>query len=77
MHDGTQFERRGRPAAVIITDPFVGAARAMATLDGLDGFPFLTLPHPTAELDPDDVLAAAARLADAVAAILCGRHTDG
>ena len=63
---------------MIITEPFVGAARAMAALDGLETFPVLTLAHPTAELTASDVLAAGARLADDVAAILCGgRRTNG
>ena len=72
MHDAVLFERRGRPAAVIITDPFVGAGRAMAALDGLPHIPMLTMPHPTAELARDDVSSAAARLVDQVAAVLLG-----
>lgn len=70
MHDGIQFERRGVPAVVLVTEPFVGAARAMAALDGLPQFPFLTLPHPTAELHAHEVRRAAQLLADQVAAIL-------
>ena len=70
MHDGIQFERRGVPAVVFVTEPFVGAARAMAALDGLSQFPFLTLPHPTAELHADEVRRAAQLLADQVAATL-------
>lgn len=72
MHDGIQFERRGVPAVVLVTEPFVGAARAMAALDGLPQFPFLTLPHPTAELRADAVRRAAHLVADQVVAILLG-----
>ena len=61
MHDGITFERRGIPAAVVITDPFVGAARAMATFDGAPWFEWATMPHPTAELR-GDAIAVAARL---------------
>lgn len=61
MHDGITFERRGVPAAVVITDPFIGAARAMATFDGAPWFEWATMPHPTAELR-GEAIAAAARL---------------
>ena len=70
MHDGIQFERRGVPTVVLVTEPFVGAARAMAALDGLPLFPFVTLPHPTAELSPEAVRRSAREVADQVAAIL-------
>ena len=70
MHDGIQFERRGVPAVVLVTEPFVGAARAMAALDGLAQFPFVTLPHPTAELSPEAVRRSAHAVADQVVAIL-------
>ena len=70
MHDGTQLEGRGVPSGVVVTEPFVNAARAMATRDGLADFRFVTLPHPTAELRGDDVRAAAARMAPPLEAIL-------
>lgn len=72
MHDGAQFELRGVPAVVVITEPFTGAGRAVAALDGLPHLPMVTLPHPTAELSREGVTAAAARIADEVAAILLG-----
>lgn len=72
MHDGTRLEQRGTPAGVIITEPFVGAARAMATRDGIPDYRFVTLPHPTAELRGDAVRAAAAFVAPQLAAILLG-----
>ena len=72
MHDGASFELRGVPAVVVITDPFVGAGRAVAALDGIPGLPLLTLPHPTAELNGPAVLVAAARLAGEAAAVLLG-----
>ena len=73
MHDGAQFELRNVPAVVVITEPFVGAGRAVAALDGLPDLAMVTLPHPTAELSRDGVAAAAAHVADEVAAILLGR----
>ncbi len=70
MHDAVQFELRGRPAVAIVTEPFVRAGQAMASLDGFDDFPLVTLPHPTAELSRRDVTAAALRLMPDVAAVL-------
>ena len=49
MHDGIQLERRGVVSGVVVTEPF-GAARAMASLDGVPDFGFVTVGHPTAEL---------------------------
>ncbi len=62
---------------MIITEPFVGAGRAMASLDGRADYAFVTLPHPTAELRGDAVAAAARRVAPQLAAILLGRPIPG
>jgi hypothetical protein len=70
VHDGITFERRGVPAAVIITEPFIGAARAMATFDGAPWLEWATMPHPTAELRGDDIRAAARRVVPVVERIL-------
>jgi hypothetical protein len=73
VHDGTQLEGRGVPSGVIVTEPFVDAARAMAARDGFADYRFVTLPHPTAELRGDDIRAAATRVAPQLEAILLGR----
>ncbi|MEO5839573.1 MAG: hypothetical protein ABIQ73_01575 [Acidimicrobiales bacterium] len=72
MHDGITFERRGIAAAVVITDPFVGAARAMASFDGAPHFRWATMPHPTAELDGAAIDAAAMLVVPVVEAIVLG-----
>jgi len=72
VHDGISFERRGIPAAVVITEPFVGAARAMASFDGAPAFRWATLPHPTAELSGGAIGAAAMLVVPAVEAIVLG-----
>jgi hypothetical protein len=51
VHDGIEFERRGVPAAVIVTEPFIGAAAATAALRGLAHYDVAVVPHPTAGLD--------------------------
>jgi hypothetical protein len=72
VHDGITFERRGIAAAVVITEPFVGAARAMAALDGAPAFRWATMPHPTAELTGAAIEAAAMLVVPVVEAILLG-----
>ena len=51
MHDGIQFEKKGVPAAVICTEPFVSSAVAMSKMGGIPEFPFADVPHPLGSLD--------------------------
>ena len=64
MLDAIAFEQRGIPAAVVITEPFVPTADAMARLAGMPGYPYAVVPHPIGSLDA----AAVAARADAIAA---------
>ncbi|MBI2322486.1 MAG: hypothetical protein HYU88_10500, partial [Chloroflexi bacterium] len=50
MHDGIEVERRGVPAAAIITDAFVPTAVAMTKIDGAPDYPYLVAPHPLSNL---------------------------
>jgi len=50
LHDGIEFERAGRPAAPILTEPFVGTAETAARMAGLAGYPFVVIPHPISRL---------------------------
>jgi hypothetical protein len=72
VHDGIQLERLGVPTGVIITEPFVGAGRAMASLDGRSDYQFVTLRHPTAELHGSEVRDAAHRVASQLESIIVG-----
>ncbi len=73
MHDGIELEKRGVPAGVIVTEAFVGAARAMATLDGLPDYEFAVVPHPTADMTGDELSAAATSAAEQILRILTKR----
>ena len=64
MLDAITFEKRGIPAAVLITEPFVPTAEAMGRLAGMPGYPYAVLPHPVGSLTPAEV----AQRADAVVA---------
>lgn len=70
MLDAISFEKRGIPAAAIITEPFVPTAQAMAELSGVPGYPCAVIPHPVGSLDPDEVQARARAIAPRVAELL-------
>jgi hypothetical protein len=42
------MEKLGVPAVVIITEPFVSSAQAMAVAHGVPDYPFVVFPHPIA-----------------------------
>jgi hypothetical protein len=46
LHDGIEVERRGKPAAVVCTEPFMKSAREMARALGIPHYPFAVVPHP-------------------------------
>jgi hypothetical protein len=62
--DAIFFEKRGIPASVIITEPFVPTAVGIAKLAGMPGYPHAVIPHPVGSLR----LAEVHRRADATAA---------
>ncbi len=72
MLDAILFEKRGIPAAVIITEPFVPTAMAMAELAGLPGYPFAAIPHPVGSLAPAEVIERADGVSTRVAELLLG-----
>ncbi|HUZ23758.1 MAG TPA: UGSC family (seleno)protein [Streptosporangiaceae bacterium] len=53
--DGIMLERAGVPAVAICSDSFLLSARAMARAQGFPGFEFLTVPHPVASLDAEQI----------------------
>ena len=59
MHDVLAAERRGIPAAAVMTDRFVVTADTVVELNGLPGYPLVVIPHPIAS-DTDDELRAKA-----------------
>ena len=55
MHDALAAERRGIPAAAVMTDRFVTTAEAVIELNGLTSYPYVVIPHPIAS-DSDEEL---------------------
>ena len=70
MHDGIQFEKRGLPAAVICTEPFVSSAVAMSKMGGIPEFPFAVVPHPLGILDENSLRERAKEVAGDIVKIL-------
>lgn len=58
------------PAVSICTDAFVPAAQAMAKVYGFPGYQFVTMPHPLASLDEQQIQARARALLPDVLRIL-------
>ena len=73
MHDGIEFEKRGVPAGVICTEPFVSSAKAMSKLGGIPDYPFVVLPHPLGSLSPEILREKAVMAAPEILRILLAR----
>ena len=55
MADGTVFEKRGIPAAAIITHTFTATADAMARRYGYPNYRYAVIPHPLSSLNAEQV----------------------
>jgi hypothetical protein len=64
VHDTIEFERRGIPATVFLTQVFKNAAVYQFRTKGMDGHPFIELPHPVSNLTPDEMRTLTQRYVD-------------
>jgi len=64
VHDTIEFEKRGIPATVFITQVFKNAAVYQFRTKGMDGHPFIELPHPVSNLSADEMRAVTERFVD-------------
>jgi hypothetical protein len=55
VHDTIEFEKRGIPATVIITQAFRNACVFQFKGKGMEGHPYIELPHPISNLKPDEM----------------------
>jgi len=53
--DSILLEREGIPAISIVTDAFVETGNIMASNWGVPGFRFLSVPHPVANLNDEEL----------------------
>ena len=61
VHDTVEFEKRGIPATMFLTQVFRNAAVYQFRSQGMDGHPFIELPHPVSNLTRDEMRAVATR----------------
>lgn len=73
MLDGLIFEKRGIPAAVICTEPFVPTAKSMARIQGIADYPFVVVAHPMGSMTPDEVKEKARVALPGVIEVLLGK----
>ena len=55
VHDAVEFEKRGIPATVFLTSTFKNAAVHAFRAKGMDGHPFIELPHPVSNLTQEQM----------------------
>ena len=55
VHDTVEFEKRGIPATVVSTQIFRNAAVFQFRNKGMEGHPYIELPHPVASLSPEEM----------------------
>jgi hypothetical protein len=64
VHDAVEFEKRGIPATVILTQIFKNAAVHQFKSRGMEGHPMIELPHPIANLSYEQMHALTLRYVD-------------
>jgi hypothetical protein len=64
VHDTVEFEKRGIPATMFLTQAFKNAAVYQFRSKGMDGHPFIELPHPVSNLTPAEMRALTLRYVD-------------
>jgi hypothetical protein len=55
VHDTIELERRGVPSTVVITRAFRNACIFQFRGKGMEGHPYVELPHPISNLKPDEM----------------------
>jgi hypothetical protein len=64
VHDTVEFEKRGIPATMFLTQAFKNAAVYQFRSKGMDGHPFIELPHPVSNLTPAEMRSLTLRYVD-------------
>jgi len=72
LYDGIDIDHRGKPAAVVCTEPFIPTAQAIADIRGLPDYRFVVLKHPLGSLNDDELKQRARDAVPQVIRILCG-----
>jgi hypothetical protein len=70
VHDTIEFEKRGIPGTVIITQAFRNAAVFQFRSRGMEGHPYIEMPHPISNLKPEEIRTLSLTYVDRLAAQL-------
>jgi hypothetical protein len=70
VHDTVEFEKRGIPSTTIVTTAFKRAADFQFRGKGMEGHPYVLLPHPVSNLQPADMRELTLQFVDEVASHL-------
>ena len=70
MLDSIVFEQQGIPSASIVTHLFIVTGKAMARTWGVPDLKFLAMPHPIANLSPEQMDQRAAEITPQVVDLL-------
>jgi hypothetical protein len=68
--DGIIFEKLGVQTATLVTDAFTASGNAMARRMGMPGYHYAMLPHPVANLTPEECKERARELVPEILEIL-------
>ena len=74
MLDSIVFEQQGIPSASIVTHLFIVTGKAMARTWGVPDLKFLAMPHPIANLTPEQMDQRAAEITPQVVDLLLKRQ---
>lgn len=72
VHDTVEFEKRGIPATVFLTEIFRNSAIHTFRAKGMDGHPFIALPHPISNLTGEQMQEVTLRYMDEFVSHLTG-----
>jgi hypothetical protein len=64
VHDAIEFEKRGIPATVVLTRIFRNPCEYQFKSKGMEGHPYIELPHPVSQLTPPQMSALTSRYID-------------
>ena len=64
VHDTVELEKRGIPATVFLTQTFRNAAIHAFRVKGMEGHPYVELPHPISNLTEAQMRAVTQRFVD-------------
>ena len=66
VHDAIEFEKRGIPATVVLTRIFRNPCEYQFKSKGMEGHPYIELPHPVSQLSAAEMREVSLRFVDEV-----------